>query len=145
MTPNKRIRKQLSKRRYDRGIDFEEEECSDLENERQGSPSMRRQQFSTAERITMTPSSTRKERSSFTKKLKTIYDAIKKENFTLPTFLCTLFNSSESSATRLTTQFYLSHAPCELIKIWKQKLRRRPKFDASFVESAVDVVVDRTR
>ncbi|KAG0279662.1 hypothetical protein BGZ97_009537, partial [Linnemannia gamsii] len=53
--------------------------------------------------------------------------------------------SHDPSAVRLASQLYSSHAPRELIKIWRQKLTRRRKWDASFVESAVDVVVDRTR
>ncbi|KAF9899125.1 hypothetical protein EC991_009576 [Linnemannia zychae] len=53
--------------------------------------------------------------------------------------------SSEVSAVRLASQFYRSHAPHELIKIWRQKLRRRSKWDASFMNGVVDAMVDRTR
>ncbi|KAG0356869.1 hypothetical protein BGX24_006331, partial [Mortierella sp. AD032] len=53
--------------------------------------------------------------------------------------------SHEPFAVRLVSRFYSSHAPRELMKIWRRKLRRRSKWDASFVESAVDIVVDRTR
>ncbi|KAF8923196.1 hypothetical protein BGZ47_004953, partial [Haplosporangium gracile] len=74
-----------------------------------------------------------------------IYEAIKDEGFSLPTFLYALFESDDTIALRLASQFYSSHAPRELIEIWKQKLRRQSKWDASFIEGAVDAVVDRTR
>lgn len=45
----------------------------------------------------------------------------------------------------MASQFYSSHAPHELIKIWRQKLCRQPKRDASFIEGAIDVVVDHTQ
>ncbi|KAF9339617.1 hypothetical protein BGX26_009252, partial [Mortierella sp. AD094] len=83
--------------------------------------------------------------STFAEKLDRVYKAITKEHFSLPTLLYGLFESQEPSAVRLVSQFYSSHAPQELINIWRRKLRRRPKWDASFVEGAVDVVVDRTR
>ncbi|KAF9368787.1 hypothetical protein CPB97_004251, partial [Podila verticillata] len=106
------------RRRYDREADIEEqEEASMIEMPR--SPAVRRQQPNATARTMRTPTSTHKVPSTFA--------------------------SHEPSAVRLVSQFYSSHAPQELIKIWRQKLQRRPKWDASFVESAIDVVVDRTR
>ncbi|KAF9177079.1 hypothetical protein BGZ50_009236, partial [Haplosporangium sp. Z 11] len=84
-------------------------------------------------------------KSTFPQKLERIYKAIKKEGFSLPKFLYKLFASQERPAVHLASQFYESHAPRTLIKMWNEKLRRRSKWDASFVESSVDVVVDRTR
>ncbi|KAI8594324.1 hypothetical protein EDD21DRAFT_421902, partial [Dissophora ornata] len=124
--------------RYDREADVEEqEEASMFEMTR--SPAARHQRTKVTARTTRTPTSTRKA------PVNGIYKAITDEGFTLPIFLYALFESHEPSAVRLASQFYSSHAPRDLIKIWKQKLQKRPKFDASFVESAVDVVVDRTR
>ncbi|KAG0275039.1 hypothetical protein BGZ96_003976, partial [Linnemannia gamsii] len=103
------------------------------------SPAVRRQRPNVAAGTTRTPTSTRKA------PVKRIYEAIKEEGLSLPTFLYALFESDETFAVRLASQFYSSHAPRELIEIWRQKLRRRSKWDASFIEGAVDVVVYRTR
>lgn len=80
-------------------------------------------------------------------KLCRVLECIKAEELTLPTFLLALFKSDEKIAKDYTSSFYEADGPQRLVEVWDQKLRHNKKYqrwDESFVNSAVDVVVDRT-
>ncbi|KAF9117427.1 hypothetical protein BGW39_002190, partial [Mortierella sp. 14UC] len=68
---------------------------------------------------------------------------INEQNMTLPTFLEELFKSDDGEVARWTRAFYKSKATERVIEIWDNKLRYT-KWDENFVNSAVDVVVNRT-
>jgi hypothetical protein len=85
--------------------------------------------------------------SSMSGKLCRVLECIKAEGLSLPRFLVELFKSDERTATDYTNPFYEAHGPRQLIQVWDEQLRndkRLERWDESFVNSAVDVVVDRT-
>ncbi|KFH71184.1 hypothetical protein, variant [Podila verticillata NRRL 6337] len=106
-----------------------------------GSPSAGRQ---SSRMSGQTPASTRKMPSIFHDKMERIKVAIHQEHLTLPTFLSALFESDDGDVAQWAGQFYSNDGPRRIIEIWGRKLRTRT-WDASFVNSAVDVVVERTR
>ncbi|KAG0011419.1 hypothetical protein BGZ82_003007, partial [Podila clonocystis] len=63
---------------------------------------------------------------------------------TLPTFLEALFTSDDTNVRRWTGLFYDNDGPARLVQVWSNSLHSG-KWDESFVNSAVDVVVERTR
>ncbi|KAG0010922.1 hypothetical protein BGZ81_002488 [Podila clonocystis] len=76
-------------------------------------------------------------------KLLKILRYINQELMTLPTFLEELFQSEDPEITHWTGQFYEVKGTERVLKIWNNKLRGS-KWEAAFVNSAVDVVVART-
>jgi hypothetical protein len=80
-------------------------------------------------------------------KLHRILDCIKAEDLSLPKFLIELFKSDNRIATEYTNPFYEAHGPRRLIEVWDEQLRnsrKHERWDESFVNSATDVVIDRT-
>ncbi|GJJ71294.1 hypothetical protein EMPS_07069 [Entomortierella parvispora] len=74
-----------------------------------------------------------------------ILNYIREQQLSLPAFFEKLFNSQDENIKRWTHQFYHKDGPRRVIKIWSQKLRKIKEWDAPFVNSAVDVVVSRTK
>ncbi|KAG0352647.1 hypothetical protein BGZ54_002649 [Gamsiella multidivaricata] len=85
-----------------------------------------------------TPTSTRKR-----PKLLRILHCITEENMTLPTFLEELFKSDDADVAQWTGVFHESKGAERVLKIWDSKLQGG-KWEEDFVNSAVDVVVNRT-
>ncbi|KAG0275569.1 hypothetical protein BGZ97_010265, partial [Linnemannia gamsii] len=100
-----------------------------------------------SEPTALTPASSCKKRSSMADKLHRILDCIKAEDLSLPKFLIELFKSDNRIATEYTNPFYEAHGPRRLIEVWDEQLRnsrKHERWDESFVNSATDVVIDRT-
>lgn len=70
-------------------------------------------------------------------------NCIKDENLTLPTFLEELFECDDADVAQWTGVFYESKGAVRVLKIWESKLEGG-KWEEDFVNSAVDVVVNRT-
>ncbi|KAG0313565.1 hypothetical protein BG000_005836, partial [Podila horticola] len=100
-----------------------------------------------SEPTALTPVFSGKKRSSMSAKLRRVLECIKAEDLSLPRFLVELFKSDDWTVTEYTNPFYEAHGPQRLIEVWDKQLRddkRHERWDESFVNSAVDVVVDRT-
>ncbi|KAG0355162.1 hypothetical protein BGX24_006716, partial [Mortierella sp. AD032] len=100
-----------------------------------------------SEPIAPMSASSGKKRSSISDKLRRILEFIKAEDLPLPRFFVELFMSVDRIATDYTNPFFEADGPRRLIQVWDERLRgdkRHERWDESFVNSAVDVVVDRT-
>ncbi|KAF9369729.1 hypothetical protein CPB97_003345, partial [Podila verticillata] len=91
------------------------------------------------------PMSTRRPPSSMTQKVMIVLDCIKEQRLSLPAFLEGLFGSEDENIKHWTHQFYNRHGPRRIVEIWSRKLQKHKDWDSSFVNSAVDVVVCRTK
>ena len=76
-------------------------------------------------------------------KLLAVLRCIKDNNLTLPVFLEQLFRSKDADVAKWTGLFYENDGAERVIKIWSRRLRRS-RWEEGFVNSAVDVVVNRT-
>ncbi|KAG0010976.1 hypothetical protein BGZ81_002467, partial [Podila clonocystis] len=56
-----------------------------------------------------------------------------------------LFDSEDEDIKQRTHMFYDKDGPCRIVETWSHKLSRHRDWDSSFVNSAVDVVISRTR
>lgn len=74
-----------------------------------------------------------------------VLNCIKEQDISLPSFLQGLFGSEDDAVKQWTHQFYKAEGPRRVIDIWGNKLRHLKDWDTSFVNSAVDVVVCRTK
>ncbi|KAF9974798.1 hypothetical protein BGZ75_000697, partial [Mortierella antarctica] len=90
-----------------------------------------------------TPTSARKKPSTITQKLLRVLHHIQEENMTLPTFLEELFKSDDADVAQRTSVFHERKGAERVLKIWDSKLQGS-KWDEDFVNSAVDIVVNRT-
>ncbi|KAG0335192.1 hypothetical protein BG005_004639, partial [Podila minutissima] len=76
-------------------------------------------------------------------KLLRVLHCIKDENMTLPTFLEELFKSKDPDVAQWTGQFHENKGAEQVLKIWEGELQGG-KWEEDFVNSAVDVIVNRT-
>ncbi|KAG0069405.1 hypothetical protein BGZ92_004681 [Podila epicladia] len=83
--------------------------------------------------------------SSLIQKVMIVLDCIKEQGLSLPAFLEELFGSEDEDTKQWTHQFYNKNGPRRIVDIWSRKLCRHKDWDSSFVNSAVDVVVCRTK
>jgi len=74
-----------------------------------------------------------------------VLDCIKEQGLSLPAFLEEVFGSENEGIKQWSHQFYNKNGPCHIVELWSRKLRRHKDWDSSFVNSAVDVVVCRTK
>jgi len=79
-------------------------------------------------------------------KLLRVLQALKDENMTLPVFLEELFKSDDQQVAQWTGQFHEKLGAGRVLRIWGDKLNNKKwqREDEDFVNSAVDVVVNRT-
>ncbi|KAG0065112.1 hypothetical protein BGZ89_008591 [Linnemannia elongata] len=93
-----------------------------------------------------TPISTRKPPATMPQKLLRVLQALKDENMTLPDFLEELFKSDDQQVAQRTGQFHEQLGAGRVLRIWDDKLNNKKwqREDEDFVNSAVDVVVNRT-
>lgn len=68
---------------------------------------------------------------------------INEENITLPNFLEELFKSNDPAVAQWTGQFYENRGAERILQVWNGKLKGG-KWDEGFVNSAVDIVVNRS-
>ncbi|KAG0014076.1 hypothetical protein BGZ82_001909, partial [Podila clonocystis] len=126
-----------------RAADMEEPyDASVLEMQTPGSPTYSTTGSSIEEQM---PTSTRKPPSSMTQKVILVLGFIKEQRLSLPAFLEELFGSEDEAIKHWSHQFYNKNGPRRIVEIWGRKLHRHKDWDFSFVNSAVDVVVCRTK
>ncbi|KAI1290981.1 hypothetical protein EDD11_009071 [Mortierella claussenii] len=82
-------------------------------------------------------------RATIPQKLLRILRCISDENMTLPTFLEELFKSDNPDVAQWTGVFHDNKGAGRVIRVWDSKLQGG-KWEADFVNSAVDVVINRT-
>ncbi|KAF8978249.1 hypothetical protein BGZ52_006222, partial [Haplosporangium bisporale] len=90
-----------------------------------------------------TPTSTRKKPLTIPHKLLKVLQCIQDEYMTLPNFLEELFKSDDAVVAQWTGVFHENQGAERVLKIWDSKLQGG-KWEEGFVNSAVDVVVNRT-
>ncbi|CAO3568652.1 unnamed protein product [Mortierella alpina] len=130
------------RRRYNRDVDVGELEVASTV-EMPGSPTVARQGPNmAAETSGIRPY---RPRSTAAEKIDRIRLTIAEEELSMRGFLEALFKAEDSDDGRQMAQFYSNNGPSIIMNIWRQKLRKRPKWAESFVEAAVDIVVERTR
>ncbi|KAI9241002.1 MAG: hypothetical protein BYD32DRAFT_105080 [Podila humilis] len=77
-------------------------------------------------------------------KIQQVLNVLSRERLSLPEFLVEVFMSKNVAVKKWLSQFYRYKGPSRIIKIWSMKSRRK-KWEKAFVDSAVDVVAERTR
>ncbi|KAI1314785.1 hypothetical protein EDD11_001713 [Mortierella claussenii] len=72
-----------------------------------------------------------------------VFELIQENGMTLWTFLLAAFNSKKGSTITRVKAFYQFGGPAVLINYWKDSFRRSKKNKGSFVDAAMDIVIDR--